>query len=207
MTKPSLGLRSALMGVAFLFPACATAQNSETLHAEVSATQPPPGAPTKSRDQQMIYQMSVPKNFETQIFVSDEEGQQRADQLIEIYRVLSTEPTIENVQRHVSDGYIQHSVMLPNGPQPLAMLFSQSVAQYPIEIDIHRIAIVGDFGMAHVNFRNLDNDSPDDLGTAAVDMYYWGPDGKIVEHWDVLQNVPTHSANQNTMFLPLFEGE
>lgn len=168
---------------------------------------PPPGAPTTSREQQMIHIQSVPTDFDVHVFVTDVEGRRRAEQLIELYDVLSTDPTIENVSAFVSQDYIQHSIMLPDGPQPLAMLFSQSVAQYPVQIDIHKIAIVGDFGMAHVNFRNLDNDSPDDLGTAAVDMYYWGPDGKIVEHWDVLQTVSTHSANDNTMFLRLFEGD
>ncbi|MEM6691699.1 MAG: nuclear transport factor 2 family protein [Planctomycetota bacterium] len=170
--------------------------------------QPPPkGAPTKSRDQQPTHAQTVPKDFKTHIFVHDEQGQARAEQLIELYEVLANEPTIENVRKYVSDDYIQHSTMIPNGPQPLAMLFSQSVAKYPIKIDIHKIAVVGDFGMAHVNFRNLDNDSPEDLGTAAVDMYYWGKDGKIVEHWDTLQMVPTLSANANTPFLKLTPGD
>ena len=165
------------------------------------------GPPTKSRDQQMIHPQSVLDDYKTHIFVVDDQGRARAQQLIELYDVLTSSPTIENVRKFVSDNYIQHSTMLPNGPQPLAMLFSQSVAQYPVKVHIHKIAIVGDFGMAHVNFRNLDNDDPDDLGTAAVDMYYWGEDGKIVEHWDTLQVVPTHSANTNTMFLKLYNDD
>ena len=97
------------------------------------------------------------------------------------------------------------STMLPDGPQPLAMLFASSVKQYPVAIDVHKVAVVGDFAMAHVNFRNLDTADPADLGIAAVDMYLFGEDGKVVEHWDTLQNVPTHSANPNTMFLKLYE--
>ncbi|MEM9262004.1 MAG: hypothetical protein AAGA22_00350 [Pseudomonadota bacterium] len=177
-----------------------------TLTARAQEQAPPPGAPTTSRDQQMKYEQSTPKNFKTHIFVTDAQGEIRAQQLLDIYQILASEPTIENVRKHISDRYIQHSVMIPDGPQPLAMLFSQSTSQYPIKIDVHKIAIVGDFGMAHVNFRNLDNDDPNDLGTAAVDMYYWGDDEKIVEHWDVLQAVPARSANPNTMFLKLYQG-
>lgn len=162
--------------------------------------------PTKSRDQELTYLQSVPKEFETHIFVADTQGAQRARQLIEIYKILESGPTIEKVRKFVSDDYIQHSTMLPDGPQPLAMLFATSAKQYPLAIDVHKIAIVGDFGMAHVNFRNLRTEDPADLGIAAVDMYYWGEDGKIVEHWDALQNVPTHSANPNTMFLKLYKG-
>ncbi|MEM6496746.1 MAG: hypothetical protein AAF709_08470 [Pseudomonadota bacterium] len=181
---------------------CVLAQAApETLSAEASVESPTPN------QMQMGHAQTVPTDVQTHIFVTDDQGQQRAQQLIDLYEVLSTDPTLENISAFVSQEYIQHNTMLPDGPQPLAMLFSQSVARFPTKVDVHKIAIVGDFGMAHVNFRNLDNDRPDDLGTAAVDMYYWGPDGKIVEHWDVLQTVPTHSANTNTMFLKLFEGD
>jgi predicted SnoaL-like aldol condensation-catalyzing enzyme len=41
--------------------------------------------------------------------------------------------------------------------------------------------------------------SPDDLGQAVVDIFRV-EDGRIVEHWDVLQPVPAESANSNGMF-------
>ena len=107
----------------------------------------------------------------------------------------------------MSDTYIQHSTGVPNGRNPIAMLFASSVAQYEVKIDVHKVIVVGDWAMAHVNFRNVDNAEPDDLGTAAVDMYFFGKDGRIEEHWDVLQEVPTHSANANGMFVKYFQGE
>lgn len=167
----------------------------------------PAGQPTKSSDQELNFLQSVPTNFETHIYVADEEGAQRAQMIIDIYKLLEAGPTIDALREYVADGYIQHSTMLPDGPQPLAMLFSSSTKQYPVAIDVHKIAVVGDFAMAHVNFRNLETADPADLGIAAVDMYLFGEDGKIVEHWDTLQNVPTHSANPNTMFLKLYTGD
>ncbi|MEL6467716.1 MAG: ester cyclase [Pseudomonadota bacterium] len=163
--------------------------------------------PTRSQDQGFIYRNSIPTGFETHIIVNNEADRARAERIIEFYEVLATRPTIEIVGEYVSDRYIQHSTMLPNGRQPLAMLFKGSVDEYPVAIDVHKVIVVGDSAMAHVNFRNLDNDSPEDMGMAAVDMYLFDAEGKIAEHWDVLQLVPSHAPNPNGMFVTLFEGE
>lgn len=161
------------------------------------------GRPIKSQDQEMDKVNVVPKNFTTEIIVVDDEGRKRAQDIIEIYKILSTEPTPDNLKKYLSDNYVQHSTMVPDGYNGLAMVFSSSVKQYPVEIDVHRIMVIGDWAMAHVNFRNLDTTDPDDLGTAAVDLYYYAPDGKVLEHWDVLQAVPTYSVNPNGMFLKI----
>jgi predicted SnoaL-like aldol condensation-catalyzing enzyme len=41
--------------------------------------------------------------------------------------------------------------------------------------------------------------TPEDRGMAGVEIYRLA-DGKIVEHWNVLQPVPESAANHNTMF-------
>jgi len=161
--------------------------------------------PTKSQDQQMDRRNTVPKGYETHIILGSEADRPRAEFLIDLYKVFEKNPTGETLTPYLSDRYIQHSTGVPNGRNPIAMLFASSVAQYDVKIDIHKVMVVGDWAMAHVNFRNVDNAEPDDLGTAAVDMYFFGPDGRVEEHWDVLQQVPTHSANPNGMFVKIFE--
>lgn len=161
--------------------------------------------PTKSQDQQMDRRNTPPESYETHIILGDETDRERAEFIIRLYDVFATNPTGDTLSEFLSDKYIQHSTGVPNGRNPIAMLFASSVAQYDVKIDIHKVMVVGDWAMAHVNFRNVDNAEPDDLGTAAVDMYFFGPDGRVEEHWDVLQQVPTHSANANGMFVKIFE--
>ncbi|MEO0753093.1 MAG: nuclear transport factor 2 family protein [Pseudomonadota bacterium] len=180
---------------------------SFTLANEATAQEADPFAPpTRSQDQGFIYRNSIPQGFDTHILVNNDVDRARAERIIEFYELLATRPTIESVGEYVSDQYIQHSTQLPNGRQPLAMLFKGSTDQYPVAIDVHRVIVVGNSAMAHVNFRNLDNDDPSDMGMAAVDIYLFDSEGKIVEHWDVLQTVPSHAPNPNGMFVRLFEG-
>lgn len=163
--------------------------------------------PTRAWEQGAIYQNTIPESFETLILANTDEEKAIAERVIRIYEIFTEGPTNENLAPLISDEYIQHSIFLPNGRAPLAELFGMSVEERTAEgakvsIDVHRIIVSGNYAFAHVNFRNLDNSDPRDLGIAAVDMYRFNAEtGILEEHWDVLQNVPSHSPNPNGMFL------
>lgn len=163
--------------------------------------------PTRAWEQGAIFRNSIPETFETHILAETSAELEVAARVMRLYEILIEGATPEKLKGVVSDEYIQHSVFLPNGPAPLAELFGSSVEERTAEggrifIDVHRIIVSGNYAFAHVNFRNLDNGDPRDLGIAAVDMYRFDAEtGILEEHWDVLQNVPSHSPNPNGMFL------
>ncbi|MEM0947265.1 MAG: hypothetical protein AAGB07_00105 [Pseudomonadota bacterium] len=166
-----------------------------------AAQDDPFAAPERAWQQGAIYKNTIPQGWETLILADTEEEREIADRIIEIYQVLSTNPSNETLAHLVVERYIQHSIFLPNGRVPFSELFGESAEQYPVKIDVHRIIVQDKYAFAHVNFRNLDNDDPTDLGIAAVDIYRFNDDLLLAEHWDVLQDVPTFSPNPNGMFL------
>ncbi|MEZ4682923.1 MAG: nuclear transport factor 2 family protein [Caldilineaceae bacterium] len=64
-----------------------------------------------------------------------------------------------------------------------------------MNITIKRVIAEGDLVAAHVQIML----APENPGMAGVEIYRLA-DGKIVEHWNVLQPVPEQAANDNTMF-------
>ncbi len=100
------------------------------------------------------------------------------------------------VSQYVGSRYTQHNPMAGDGPEAFIEFVNWYAGQHPqLNVDIKRIVAEGDLVVTH----SLITTSPDDRGTAAVDIFRV-EDGKVVEHWDVLQPVPETAANDNTMF-------
>jgi predicted SnoaL-like aldol condensation-catalyzing enzyme len=96
------------------------------------------------------------------------------------------------VEKYVGSQYIQHNPQAPDGPDA----FIAFVKAFPeASVDIRRVFAEGDIVVTH----GLLKFSPDDPGTVAADFFRL-EDGKIVEHWDVLQPWPEESANPHPMF-------
>ena len=102
----------------------------------------------------------------------------------------------EAAERYIGDVYIQHNPFVPNGAEPFTTYFEQYFKENPqSRSTIHRVIAQGDLVALHVHMQK----SPEDRGQAIIDIFRV-ENGKIVEHWDVSQEIPENPANKNGMF-------
>lgn len=102
----------------------------------------------------------------------------------------------EAARLYIGDRYIQHNPLVPNGAEPFYAYFEGFFRDNPqSRATIHRVIADGDLVALHVHSQ----ETPDDPGRAIVDIFRV-ENGKIVEHFDVIQAVPATTANGNTMF-------
>ena len=100
------------------------------------------------------------------------------------------------VQRYLGGRYVQHNPQAADGPEAFIGFVTWYRGEFPeLRVEIKRTIAEGDLVVTHGVIKT----APEDRGTAAVDIFRV-EDGKIVEHWDVLQPVPDEAANDNTMF-------
>jgi predicted SnoaL-like aldol condensation-catalyzing enzyme len=101
----------------------------------------------------------------------------------------------EAVQRYLGPKYIQHNPQAEDGPEAFIRFVTDFASRFPrSSLDIRRAVAEDDLVVTHSVLKT----SPEDRGTAAADFFRF-EDGKIVEHWDVLQPIPEQSANGNGM--------
>ncbi|QMT42491.1 nuclear transport factor 2 family protein [Kingella oralis] len=102
------------------------------------------------------------------------------------------------VRQYVGKEYLQHNPMVADGGQAFIDAFAPFLKQNPqSRASVKRVIADGDLVALHVHSQL----SPDDAGEAVVDIFRSDNDGKIVEHWDVIQPVPKEkTASGRSMF-------
>ncbi|WP_254814469.1 nuclear transport factor 2 family protein [Pseudomonas aeruginosa] len=116
--------------------------------------------------------------------------------VIDFYRGVFERHDVAKSAEVLVDGYIQHNPGVPDGKAPFVNYFTGFFKENPkARSTIVRSAADGNLVYLHVHSTNGEADR----GRAIVDIFRV-ENGRIVEHWDVIQAVPEKAANANTMF-------
>jgi len=97
---------------------------------------------------------------------------------------------------YVGDTYIQHTPAAEDGVEGLRNYINHFLKTFPhAKGDIRRVLADGDIVAVHAHWTGLISKN----GDVGIDVFRV-KDGKLVEHWDVIQAIPDASKNGNTMF-------
>jgi predicted SnoaL-like aldol condensation-catalyzing enzyme len=96
---------------------------------------------------------------------------------------------------YVAPDYVQHNPNLPDGADAAIEALEPMFNRPGFSIEIKRTLVDGDLAGLLLHARP----SPDSRGGAVFDLYRFA-NGKIVEHWDVKQDIPASTVSKHPFF-------
>ncbi|MCB2204806.1 nuclear transport factor 2 family protein [bacterium] len=115
---------------------------------------------------------------------------------IAFYRMAYSGDPKGAVEKYVGDDYIQHNPLVGNGKQSFIDYFTEMQQQYPDKsIEFVRAVAEGDLVALHTHQVWPGNDE-----WVTMDFFRFDAAGKVVEHWDCIQQIPSETRNGNTMY-------
>ncbi|MEQ9287142.1 MAG: nuclear transport factor 2 family protein [Cyclobacteriaceae bacterium] len=100
------------------------------------------------------------------------------------------------VDLYVGDQYIQHNPLVADGTAPFIEYFERMQHEYPDKsIEFVRAVAEGDLVALHTHQTWPGNEE-----YVTMDFFRFDKNGKIIEHWDSIQQIPESAANDNKMY-------
>jgi predicted SnoaL-like aldol condensation-catalyzing enzyme len=114
----------------------------------------------------------------------------------EFYDFVINKKDFESASKYMGDRYKQHNPLVADRPEGLKAFIEFLKTNFPeARSEIKRVFADGDYVILHVHSIR----PPNMRGRAIIEIFRL-ENGKIDEHWDVIQEIPEESANPNGMF-------
>ena len=115
---------------------------------------------------------------------------------IAFYRMAYLGDPAKAVDQYVGAEYIQHNPLVGDGKQPFIDYFTTMAEQYPEKsIEFVRAVAEGDLVALHTHQTWPGGDE-----YVTMDFFRFDADGKIIEHWDAIQEMPAETESGNSMY-------
>ena len=125
-----------------------------------------------------------------------QQQEQNKKAVVEFYDKAINQKDFEAASKYLGSHYTQHNPNAADGPEGLKAFLQFLKEKFPASrSEIKRVLADGDYVILHVHAVR----EPGTRGNAIIDMFKL-ENGKIVEHWDVVQPIPEKAANTNGMF-------
>ena len=99
-------------------------------------------------------------------------------------------------EQYVGNIYIQHNPLAGDGKESFIAYFERMKAEFP-DKSIRFVRSVAEGELVAVHTHQI---WPGGVEYVTMDFFKFDENGKIIEHWDSMQQIPQASANGNTMY-------
>jgi predicted SnoaL-like aldol condensation-catalyzing enzyme len=125
-----------------------------------------------------------------------QQQEQNKKAVVEFYDKAINQKDFDAASKYMGSRYTQHNPNAADGPEGLKAFLGFLKEKFPASrSEIKRVFADGDYVILHVHAVR----EPGTRGNAIIDIFRL-ENGKIVEHWDVVQPIPEKAANTNGMF-------
>jgi predicted SnoaL-like aldol condensation-catalyzing enzyme len=127
-------------------------------------------------------------------FAADQEANKKT--VLDFYEAGLNRKDFDAAAKYFGPKYIQHNPGAPDGIEGFKTFIGFLKEKFPnSHSEIKKVFADGDFVILHVHSVR----EPGTRGRAIVDIFRL-ENGKIVEHWDVAQDIPEKIPHSNGMF-------
>jgi len=129
--------------------------------------------------------------------VSKEVMERNKKAALEFYDLAINKKDYEAASKYIGAGYKQHNPLVEEGKEGFKAFLAMLKNKFPqAHSEVKRIFADGNYVIIHVHSIRI----PNTQGRAIFDCFRFDENGKIVEHWDAIQDIPEKPANPNGMF-------